>query len=170
MAYDYNASDYQLDYPDPEPQPPPQQSPLGGLGSIMPSIMSAVGGGGASTGATTAGAGGAAATSGGGAAASGGGGMGSAVAAAGPWAALAAVIIGNETWASKTGHRRGKTFGKKHIKDIMSTEVLNQDIEGRILPEIGIDENTKLSKAISLVGNPISLDFGKTWDRIKDIF
>ena len=127
----------------------------------MPSVMSAVGtSGGAS-----------ASTAAGGASAGGGGGsMGSAVAAAGPWAALAAVIIGNETWASKTGHRRGKTFGKKHIKDIMSTEVLNQDIEGRILPKIGINEDTKLSKAISLVGNPISLDFGKTWDRIKDIF
>ena len=159
MAYNYDASDYQLDYP--EEQPQEQQSPLGGLGSIMPSVMSAVGtSGGAS-----------ASTAAGGASAGGGGGsMGSAVAAAGPWAALAAVIIGNETWASKTGHRRGKTFGKKHIKDIMSTEVLNQDIEGRILPEIGIDEDTKLSKAISLVGNPISLDFGKTWDRIKDIF
>jgi len=155
--------------------PPVQQSqpsmgmpPIGMLKGLM-------GGGGAASGTSgiagaelghiaASGAGGA----GGGAA--GGSGIGGAAAAGGPWAALAAVIIGNELYASKKGHRSGKAFGKKHIGDIMSTEVFNKDMEKRWLPKLGIKEDTKLSKAISLLSNPGGLNFKKQWGRLKDIF
>lgn len=180
MAYPYNPfmdENNPFTTEQPEQQQQQQQGmPLGGLTNLM----GGAGGASSAAGFEAAGAGiqgiGGIGAGGGSAAAAGGagggsaGGFGSAAAAGGPWAALAAIVIGNELMASKKGHRRGKAFSKKHIKDIASTEVLNQDIEGRILPKLGIKEDTKLSKGISLALNPLSLDFGKTWDRIKDIF
>jgi hypothetical protein len=132
---------------------------MGGGGGIM-SMFGGGGGGGAGASAG--------ASAGGGAGASAGSSIGSAAAAAGPWAALAAVIIGNELYARKRGYR-AEDKGE-HAKDFLRGEVLSQDIEQRYLPKLGIEEGSKTSSAISLIMNPFSLDFDKQWDRLKNIF
>jgi len=144
----------------PQQQQQQQQPGMLGLGGLS-TFMNIMPGGGAGTGTGVG-------TAGGAGAGTGTGGMGSAAAAAGPWAALAAIIIGNELMAKKGGYRSEDP--KEHMKDILSTEVLNQDIEQRWLPKLGIDEDSKLSKGISLAMNPGSFNFSNTWDRIKDIF
>lgn len=52
---------------------------------------------------------------------------GSALAAAGPWALLAAAIVGNEVWANKNG-RRPDDFGD-HIGEILSGKVKERDLD-----------------------------------------
>lgn len=96
------------------------------------------------------------------------GGFGSAMSAAGPWAALAAIIVGNELYAKKRGYRSEDSTD--YIKDLFSGEVFHQDIEQRFLPKLGIDEGSKTSKAISFALNPSPVNFGEQWDRLKDIF
>jgi len=95
-------------------------------------------------------------------------GGGSAVASAGPWAALAAIIYANESYASAHGDR--DPDDKEYAKDLFSGEVFHQDMEKRWLPNIGIDEGSKESKAISFMANPLHADPGKSWERLKDIF
>ena len=51
----------------------------------------------------------------------GGGGMG----AAGPWAALAAAVVGNETYQNSEGNRPADTG--EHMKDLASGKVLEYD-------------------------------------------
>lgn len=68
-----------------------------------------------------------AATGGGEAAASSGGSSGSMLASAGPWAALAAVIAGNEMNARKEGRRDDDKA--THAMDAFSGKVLEQDAE-----------------------------------------
>ena len=66
----------------------------------------------------------------GGGASSGGAGAGggeSAMAGAAPWAALAAAIIANESWANSEG-RRPDDFGD-HMKDLASGKVLEYDAQ-----------------------------------------
>jgi hypothetical protein len=176
MADLYKNNPFMLEQPEQEQNTPG----FGGLNSIMNMMPETVGAGttvGAGAGAGTfeaAGAGvqgiggigaGAGAGAGGGSAA----GMGG-YAVGGVWAALAAIIVGNEVMARKSGHRSKDTG--EYITDIASTEVFNQDLEERWLPKIGIDEDTKLSKAISLIVNPLGkmVEFTDAYDKIKNIF
>lgn len=114
-----------------------------GLGSLFGGGSSAASaGGGTAAGSSAAGgsaAGGAAAGGsavGGGSAASGMGSLG----AAGPWGALAAIIIGNERWAKNTGYRRE---GTQYWKDLIGGKVAEQDTNQRWVPKIfgGYDDD-----------------------------
>lgn len=61
-----------------------------------------------------------------------GGGFGQMAASAGPWAALAAAIIGNEEHSRKKG-LRAEDRGER-LKDQLTGKVLTQDIEGKWAP------------------------------------
>ena len=91
-------------------------------------------------------------------------------ASAGPWAALAAVIIANEAYASDKGYRDEDKM--QYAKDIFSGEVFHQDVEKRFLPEVGIDEDSKTSKRLSFLLHPMGMtgDLGETWDCFTDMF
>lgn len=129
-----------------------------GPGSLMQIGKQFMGGGSGAT------AGAAGAESAGGA----GGGSAGGVGAGGLWAALAAVIVGNEWYASSHGDRSEDKW--QHAQDMLSGEVLGQDIEKRWLPHLGIEEGSGKSKWISTLLHPASADLGKTWEQIKDLF
>ena len=88
----------------------------------------------------------------GGGASGGGGGMSAAM--SNPWTALAAVIIGNELYAHKKGNREKDPL--KYAGDLVTGEVLNQDLEQRWLPKLGIKDGSTTSDMISTVSNPVS--------------
>lgn len=98
-------------------------------------------------------------------AAGGAGGLGSAAAAAGPWAALAAIIYANESYARNHGYRADDP--KEHAKDILTSDVFYQDVEKRWLPNIGIEEGSKESKALSSTLHPMPIDLGKQLEGLK---
>jgi len=98
--------------------------PMGMINQFLP---------GSSGGAGTAAGGGAGTTAGGGAGAGSGGGSG--MAAAGPWAALAAAIVANETMAHKSGARSEDP--KEYGYDVLTGDVLQQDINKRFKPYLG---------------------------------
>jgi hypothetical protein len=132
---------------------------LGGMAQMFGGEGSAAGGGAAAT------------TGGGGAAGAGAGsGGGSMMASAGPWAALAAVIIGNESEAKRGGYR--SEDDKEYAKDIVTGEVLQQDVEERWLPKIfGEDlENDKTGMGgDTLAATQFATgDFGEAWNTMKD--
>lgn len=105
---------------------------------------------------------------GGGEAAAGGGeaaaGSSNVSAMANPWTALAAVIVANELFARKEGNRDKNPIG--YASDLGTGNVLNQDIEGRYLPLLGIKEGGKTSKIASTLLNP----GGKLGKFVKKIF
>lgn len=107
-------------------QPSSQQAGLGVDPSTAMSAMQSFGGGSA--------AGGTASGSAGSGAAAGGSSMGSSVAAAGPWAALAAIIAVNEKSARNGGHRRD---GADYAKDLALGKVISQDMNERWAPKLG---------------------------------
>lgn len=98
--------------------------PLGLINQFMPASGGAAAGGAGGGGFTGAGVHG---MMGGGA--GGGAGGSSGLAAAGPWAALAAAIIGNETYAKKHGYRNS---GSEYWTDLATGKVLGQDIDQRV--------------------------------------
>ncbi len=136
-------------------QQPAQQSSVGMDPSMGMGAMQAFGGG--SGGA----AGGAAGTSGGSSAA------GSGVAAAGPWAALAAIIAVNEKSARNGGHRRD---GADYAKDLASGKVLSQDVNERWVPKLGGYENDKtgLLHDAGAGAEFLSLDFKDGFKKLAD--
>jgi len=108
-------------------------------------------------------------TGGGVGATSGGTSAGGGMAAAGPWAALAAIIIGNEMYASKKeGHR--SEHPQTHMKDLLSGEVQHQDMEKRWLPMLGIEDDSWWSDTLSLGTNLSPLNFKEQWSRMKKVF
>ena len=163
----------QIDYS--RPEQPQQQQPGMGMGNIG-GIAEMFGGGGAATateGGTTAAGGGAAAggtaTAGagaGGGAAGGGGGF----AAAGPWAALAAVIIANESEAKRGGYR--SEDDGEYAKDLVTGEVLQQDVEERWLPKIFGDDlendETGMGGDTLAATQFATGDFAEAWHTMKD--
>lgn len=96
------------------------------------------------------------------------GGGSSAMSAAGPWAALAAVIAINE-YNAKGGGYRAEDEGQ-YTQDLFSGEVLGQDMEQRWLPKLGFEEGSKANKWISHLIHPISADLGESWESFKDLF
>lgn len=86
-------------------------------------------------------------------------GGGSSLAALGPWAALAAVIAANETWANKEG-RRPDDF-KEHMGDLLTGKVLQRDMDA-LGDKIGGPGGDAVKYAGKL-GNPSGL-----WDASKD--
>lgn len=94
-------------------------------------LSSLFGGGSAAGGGAAASGGGAAAASGGSAA---GGGAASGMASMGPWAALAAVILANESNARDNDYR-SKDDGQ-YAQDLLGGAVLEQDLNQRYLPKI----------------------------------
>ena len=151
--------------------------PLGGLSSLMGSGGGATAGTGAGM-ATSGSAVSGGAAAGGGGAASAGGSMGSAASAAGPWAALAAVILANETYARDRGYRAEHESGDKkgdvdegqYYQDLLGGDVLPQDVEQRWAPMFGIDKDSKWAKGLAVLSNPATLDPRNNWERIKEIF
>ena len=134
----------------------------GGGGFGLSSIF---GGGSAAGGGAGAGAAGGSSAAGG-AASSGAGGL----ASAGPWAALAAVIIANESNARDNDYRNKDD--KKYAQDLLGGAVLEQDLNQRWLPKIyGKDlKNDKLGlghdqKAIGEFG---SGDFSNGFKALED--
>ena len=136
-------------------QQPAQQSSVGMDPSMGMGAMQAFGGG--SGGA----AGGAAGASGSSSAA------GSGVAAAGPWAALAAIIAVNEKSARNGGHRRD---GADYAKDLASGKVLSQDVNERWVPKLGGYENDKtgLLHDAGAGAEFLSLDFKDGFKKLAD--
>lgn len=147
--------------------PTNQQSGMGmpPIGALKGLLGGGSGGGGGFLSGLSGGGGGGAAGGAGGGAGSGAGGM---IASAGPWAALAAVIIGNEMYAEKHGYRSEDP--KEHLKDLLTGEVQHQDLEQRWLPKLGIEDDSKTSDFISLMTNLSPLNFSEQWDRLKNIF
>lgn len=189
MAFQYyggnNEVPFQgLDYSIMQPQQQSQQSHGAQIDpNMIMGIIDKLGLGGSGTAAGTsaaasgsAGTGGAATVAGtatiptasGGASASGGLTSGLSSLASNPWAWLAAVIVGNELYSKKRGYRADNTMD--WLKDAFSGEVLHQDIEKKFLPKLGVDENSKTSKLISHLIQPVSADLGESWDRVKAIF
>ena len=128
----------------------------GGSAAGTGGASAAVGGGGAAGGSSAAG----------GAASSGAGGL----ASAGPWAALAAVILANESNARDNDYRNKDD--KKYAQDLLGGAVLEQDLNQRWLPKIyGKDlKNDKLGlghdqKAIGEFG---SGDFSNGFKALED--
>ena len=159
------------------------QGMFGGGGSTAAGGTSAAGGsGGAAGSAGGAGGGGFGLSSifgggsaaGGGAGAAGGssaaGGGASAAASAGPWAALAAVILANESNARDNGYRNKDD--KKYAQDLLGGAVLEQDLNQRWLPKIyGKDlKNDKfgLGHDQKAVGEFGSGDFSNGFKALED--
>lgn len=90
-----------------------------------------------------------------------GGGM---MAAAGPWAALAAVIIGNEVVASNTGRRN---TGWDYAGDLAGGYVLEQDTQAFSDKVFGEDDVSGLGGDIKAIGNLGSGDFGNALQDIR---
>jgi hypothetical protein len=84
------------------------------------------------------------------------------IGAAGPWAALAAAIAANETWANKQG-RRPDNFSE-HLMDMVSGKVLQRDASA-LGDSIGGPFGDAVSYAGKL-GNPSGL-YSATKDSIK---
>ena len=105
-----------------------------------------------------------------GAAAGGGSSWSSMASSAGPWAALAAIIIGNEVNAEKGGFRSEDP--QEHASDMLTGEVLNQDLQQRWLPDMfGEDlknDSTGLGADMQAAGELGTLDFSNAWDSLKD--
>lgn len=99
-----------------------------------------------------------------------GGGFGEMASSAGPWAALAAVIIGNEYNAQKGGYRSENTGD--YAQDLIGGKVLEQDFSKRWLPSVfgedlkndqfGLGADTQAGADI------MTLDFGNAWDNLKE--
>ena len=127
-----------------------------GLSSIFGGGGSAAGGAGAAGGSSAAG----------GAASSGAGGL----ASAGPWAALAAVILANESNARDNDYRNKDD--KKYAQDLLGGAVLEQDLNQRWLPKIyGKDlKNDKfgLGHDQKAVGEFGSGDFSNGFKALED--
>ena len=127
-----------------------------GLSSIFGGGSAAGGGAGAAGGSSAAG----------GAASSGAGGL----ASAGPWAALAAVILANESNARDNGYRNKDD--KKYAQDLLGGAVLEQDLNQRWLPKIyGKDlKNDKfgLGHDQKAVGEFGSGDFSNGFKALED--
>lgn len=136
-------------------QQPVQQSAGGMDPSMGMGAMQAFGGGSGGS------AGGAAGISGSSSAA------GSGVAAAGPWAALAAIIAVNEKSARNGGHRRD---GADYAKDLASGKVLSQDVNERWVPKLGGYENDKtgLLHDAGAGAEFLSLDFKDGFKKLAD--
>lgn len=136
----------------------------GGGGSGLSSLF---GGGSAAGGGAAASGGGAAAASGGSAA---GGGAASGMASMGPWAALAAVILANESNARDNGYR--SKDDKQYAQDLLGGAVLEQDLNQRYLPKIyGKDlKNDKfgLGHDQKAVGEFGSGDFSNGFKALED--
>lgn len=130
-------------------------------------LSSLFGGGSAAGGGAAASGGGAAAASGGSAA---GGGAASGMASMGPWAALAAVILANESNARDNDYR-SKDDGQ-YAQDLLGGAVLEQDLNQRYLPKIyGKDlKNDKfgLGHDQSAVGEFGSGDFSNGFKALED--
>jgi len=126
-----------------------QFSGQGGLGSLF-------GGGAGGTGGTAAG--------------SSAGGGSSALASAGPWAALAALIVANESGAREGGYRDEDTG--EYLQDLFGGKVLEQDFNQRFLPKlVGEDfEDDKLGLGAdaSVAADLSTFDFSNAWDTFKD--
>lgn len=167
-----------IDYSRPQ-QEPAQQG--GGSPMDLAGMAQMFGGEGAAAGggtATTAGGGAAGGSAGAGAGVSGGAGAGggaaaggeSAFAAAGPWAALAAVIIANESEARDGGYR--SEDDSEYAEDIITGEVLQQDVEERWLPKIfGEDlenDDTGLGGDTLAATQFATGDFGEAWNTFKE--
>jgi len=148
---------------------------LGGLGgmSVSPAF---IGGGTATSGLGAGGSLGAFAQGGAGAgglgglggasAAGSGSGAASGLAAMGPWAALAAAIIGNETYAKNHGYRRS---GSDYYKDLATGRVLSQDVDNRWAPMLfGKNDRMGLGKDMSFAADLGSFQFGKAFKDLKD--
>lgn len=104
---------------------------------------------------------GSAAAAGGGGGTAGGGGMGGAMSAAGPWAALAAVIIGNETAGRDAGRR--DEDDSSYAVDLLSGAVLEQDMDyyGDKVGGVG----GEILQGLGQLGNPEG-----TLNFFKDLF
>ena len=100
----------------------------------------------------------------------GGSGGGMSAAMSNPWTALAAVIVGNEIYANKKGYRDKDPL--KYAGDLATGEVLNQDLEQRWLPKLGIKDGSTASDMISTVSNPVSTLFHpkRTVKRLKGLW
>lgn len=137
----------------------PQQQPQQGGGGMpgMPGMASQFMGGGTAGGAGTGAATGAAGGGGSGAASSGGSMLGS----AGPWAALAAVIVGNELYARNQGRRDENPWTQ--VQDGLTGKVLEQDMDyyGGKVGGLG----GEVLKTAGRLGNPEG-----TWEWLKDLF
>lgn len=140
-------------------QQPSQQDGLGVDPSMAMGAMQSFGGSSATG--TTGGA------AGGSAAAGGGSSMGSGVAAAGPWAALAAIIAVNEKSARNGGHRRD---GADYAKDLASGKVISQDMNERWAPKLGGYDNDKtgLLHDAGAGAEFLSLDFKDGFKKLAD--
>jgi hypothetical protein len=88
---------------------------------------------------------------------------------AGPWAALAAVIIGNETNAAGGGYRKD---GTDYAVDIIDGQVVEQDINQRWLPSIfGEDlkhDDYGFGADTKAFGEIMTFDFGNAWDSLQE--
>ena len=93
---------------------------------------------------------------------------GSAMSSAGPWAALAAIIVANEYNAKGGGYRSDDDF--QYTQDVFSGEVLGQDMEKRWLPKLGLEEGSDENKWISHLIHPVSADLEESWSSFKDLF
>ena len=173
MAFEYYGGVPQRRTENPYATQEPQQQqamPLQGLGGFggmggMPGMGGAetgagglVGGGSAGS-ASTAGAGG---TQAAGSASSGGGGF----ASAGPWALLAAVIIGNEYNARKGGYR--SEDDKQYAKDVFGGKVVEQDVNQRWVPKAFGKDKYGFGGDTEIWGELSTLDFSNAWDKFKN--
>lgn len=101
--------------------------------------------------------------------AAGGSSAGGALAGAGPWAALAAVIYGNERSARNVGARRD---GVQYWKDLIGGKVVEQDANQRIGPKLFGPDNkndkTGLGNEYGAWAEASTLDFKNTAKKLEN--
>ena len=106
-----------------------------------------------------------------GGASGGGGGGGSSLSGVGPWAALAAVIAGNEREARRGGYRDENDMD--YALDLLGGKVLEQDFEKRWSEKLS-DIHPTLGAHGEAAANIATFDFSNAWDDLrrgfKDLF
>lgn len=96
----------------------------------------------------------------------------SALASAGPWAALAALILGNESEAKQGGYRDENDWD--YAKDVLFGKVSEQDAYNRWIPKLGDDlfgdEGDRFGMQADMGGffDLLTGDFSNWWDNMKN--
>ncbi len=122
--------------------------------------------GGTTAGSTAGTAGSGAASGGATAGSSAAGGGGSWLGSAGPWAALAAVVLGNESEGKKGGYRRE---GSDYWKDLFGGKVIEQDFNKRWSQKLfGSKDKYGFGSDFEAFGELMTLDFSNFFDKAKE--
>lgn len=90
----------------------------------------------------------------------------SSLSAAGPWALLAAAIIGNEREGIRQGYRSDNPYD--YAKDVLGGKVLEQDVHQRWTPKFFGSDKYGFGADSNMGADLATLDFGNAWKTLKN--